>query len=203
MLTRKQQIFVIEYLNCWNASEAARRAGYSEKTARSQGERLLTNADIAEAIEAEITERQIKPAEILERLGQQARGEIGQFFKITERETDLPLPTEEIVKEEMRTDARGNPYRVFTVRRTVLDLDKLRDPQYSRLVRKFSDTKQGLSIELYDAQAALEKLGKALGVLTDRMAVTTQAVIAELPAVDDDEIEMATVAGTTASVSPQ
>lgn len=176
-LTRRQQVFIAEYLNCWNASEAARRAGYSKKTARSQGERLLTNVDVAAAIEEAVAERQIKPAEILERLGQQARGEIGQFFKVTERETDLPLPTEEVVKEEMRTDANGNPYRVYTVRRTVLDLDKLRDPQSSRLVRKFSDTKNGLSIELYDSQAALEKLGKAVGVLRDNVTVNNEGSI--------------------------
>lgn len=34
------------YASCGNAAEAARRAGYSEKTARQQGERLLTNVDI-------------------------------------------------------------------------------------------------------------------------------------------------------------
>lgn len=177
MLTRKQQIFVIEYLNCWNASEAARRAGYSKKTAGRIGQENLQKPEITAEIERVIAERQIKPTEILERLGQQARGEIGQFFRVTERETDLPLPTEEIVREEMRTDANGNPYRVFTVRRTVLDLDKLRDPQYSRLVRKFSDTKNGLSIELYDAQAALEKLGKALGVLRDNVTVNNEGSI--------------------------
>jgi len=35
-----------------NATEAAIAAGYSHQTARAQGSRLLTNADIREAIEA-------------------------------------------------------------------------------------------------------------------------------------------------------
>jgi phage terminase small subunit len=50
-LTPKQQRFVEEYLVDLNATQAAIRAGYSEATAKQQGSRLLTYADIAEAIE--------------------------------------------------------------------------------------------------------------------------------------------------------
>lgn len=39
------------YLVDLNATKAAIRAGYSERTAKSQGQRLLTNVDIAAAIE--------------------------------------------------------------------------------------------------------------------------------------------------------
>lgn len=46
-LTQKQQRFVVEYLKDQNATQAAIRAGYSEGTAKQQGSRLLTNADIA------------------------------------------------------------------------------------------------------------------------------------------------------------
>ena len=45
-LTEKQKKFVDEYLIDLNATQAAMRAGYSEKTARSIGQRLLTNVDI-------------------------------------------------------------------------------------------------------------------------------------------------------------
>jgi len=45
-LTPKQQRFVMEYCRDLNATQAAIRAGYSPKTARSQGQRLLTNVDI-------------------------------------------------------------------------------------------------------------------------------------------------------------
>lgn len=197
MLTRKQQIFVIEYLNCWNASEAARRAGYSEKTAPFVGAENLKKPQIADEIERLIAERGIKPPEILERLGAHARADIGQFFRESFRWSRWPLPTDEIVEEREEEDPKTHKkYPVYRVRRLVFDLEKMRDPEKSRLIRKFSDSpKSGLSIELYDAQAALEKLGKALGVLTDRMAVTTQEVIAELPVVDDDKNEMAAVAG--------
>ena len=49
-LTAKQQRFVEEYLIDLNATQAAIRAGYSEKTAKQIGSRLLTNVDVEEAI---------------------------------------------------------------------------------------------------------------------------------------------------------
>jgi phage terminase small subunit len=45
-LTPKQDRFCREYLVDLNATQAAIRAGYSEKTAKQQGSRLLTNADV-------------------------------------------------------------------------------------------------------------------------------------------------------------
>ena len=56
-LKPKQQRFADEYLVDLNATQAAIRAGYSKKTARSQGERLLTNVDVAAAIQAEQQKR--------------------------------------------------------------------------------------------------------------------------------------------------
>ncbi len=50
-LTPKREKFVQEYLVDLNAAQAAIRAGYSAKTARSIGQRLLTNVDIQSAIE--------------------------------------------------------------------------------------------------------------------------------------------------------
>lgn len=50
-LTLRQKRFADEYLVDANATQAAIRAGYSEKTARSQGQRLLTKVDIKTYIE--------------------------------------------------------------------------------------------------------------------------------------------------------
>ena len=50
-LTLMKQNFVNEYLLDLNATQAAIRAGYSEHTARSQGQRLLTNVDVSSAIQ--------------------------------------------------------------------------------------------------------------------------------------------------------
>lgn len=51
-LTPKQERFVQEYLVDLNATQAAKRAGYSEKTANEQGARLLANVSVHARIEA-------------------------------------------------------------------------------------------------------------------------------------------------------
>jgi phage terminase small subunit len=51
-LNEKQQRFADEYLVDLNATQAAIRAGYSEQTAKQQGSRLLTHADVQAAITA-------------------------------------------------------------------------------------------------------------------------------------------------------
>lgn len=50
-LTPKQQRFVTEYLKCGNATEAAKHAGYSEKTAFRIGAENLQKPAIARALE--------------------------------------------------------------------------------------------------------------------------------------------------------
>lgn len=50
-LTPKQARFVQEYLVDLNATAAAKRAGYSERTAYSIGQRLLKNVEIQKALQ--------------------------------------------------------------------------------------------------------------------------------------------------------
>ena len=50
-LTEKQKRFVEEYLVDFNGTQAAIRAGYASSGARTEGARLLVNADIAAAVE--------------------------------------------------------------------------------------------------------------------------------------------------------
>lgn len=63
-LTEKQRRFVEEYIKDYNATQAALRAGYSEKTASTSGYRNTKNDEIQQAIK----ERQ---NEIREQLQQQ------------------------------------------------------------------------------------------------------------------------------------
>ncbi|GHU79347.1 hypothetical protein AGMMS49992_31230 [Clostridia bacterium] len=51
-MTLKQQRFVDEYMVDMNATQAAIRAGYSEKTAYSIGEQLLRKLEVSESITA-------------------------------------------------------------------------------------------------------------------------------------------------------
>lgn len=49
-LEEQQQLFVLEYMKDLNGTSAAIRANYSEKTARQQASRLLSNVNIQNAI---------------------------------------------------------------------------------------------------------------------------------------------------------
>ncbi len=50
-LNLKQKAFCEHYVACLNATESAKRAGYSEKTAYSQGQRLLKHVEVKKYIE--------------------------------------------------------------------------------------------------------------------------------------------------------
>ena len=79
-LTPKQEAFVDAYIETGNATEAAKRAGYSEKTAGVVGAENLKKPKIKQAIEArqaEIhSERTADMAEIMEFLTSAMRGEL-------------------------------------------------------------------------------------------------------------------------------
>lgn len=98
-LTDKQTAFVREYLVDLNATQAAIRAGYSERTAYSVGQRLLKNVEIQRAVAAaqaqrarrvevtqdyvlanlvEIVERTMQRAPVLDRKGEQVTDEEGR-----------------------------------------------------------------------------------------------------------------------------
>ena len=55
IITLKRQAFARAYVLSGNATQAAIEAGYSPKTAKQQGSRLLTRVDIKLALEAEQT----------------------------------------------------------------------------------------------------------------------------------------------------
>lgn len=57
-LTEKQQLFFKEYLIDSNATQAAIRAGYSKKTAYSQGQRLLKNVEGQKLMQELMAERE-------------------------------------------------------------------------------------------------------------------------------------------------
>ena len=80
-LTEKQKKFVDYYIQTnGNASEAARLAGYSEKTARASGAENLTKPNIKNAIDARLKElenkRTANAQETLELLTSIMRGEL-------------------------------------------------------------------------------------------------------------------------------
>lgn len=83
-LTPKQQRFVDEYILDLNATQAAIRAGYSEKTAREQGARLLSKVNIQAAIQELMQERsektRVDAQYVLDRLHQIDQLDVGDIL---------------------------------------------------------------------------------------------------------------------------
>jgi phage terminase small subunit len=80
----RQRLFVAEYLKDLNATQAAIRAGYSAKTASSQGERLLRNVEVSAAIaeaKADRSERTKVDADwLLTRLANESVADIADLY---------------------------------------------------------------------------------------------------------------------------
>ena len=85
-LTEKQIAFCDAYIECGNAAEAARRAGYSENTARSIGAENLTKPDISAYIEERLAEQRKKRVasadEVMEFFSAVMRGEVRDAFDL-------------------------------------------------------------------------------------------------------------------------
>ena len=77
-------------------------------------------------------------------------------------------------RRRIREDGEGSTHKFYQVRQAVIDLQRLSDPRYSRLIKKFSDSpRSGLSIEVYDAQRASESILDRADVGTASKATTT------------------------------
>lgn len=78
-MTEKQKQFADEYLIDCNATRAAISAGYSEKTAYSQGQRLLKNVEVKAYVEEKMNalsgERIATAEEVMEYLTSVLRGD--------------------------------------------------------------------------------------------------------------------------------
>ena len=137
-LTEKQKRFVAEYLVDLNATAAAKRAGYSEKSASRIAIELLNKTQVSEEIK-------------------KRRGELQSKLKITQ----------EKVLQELAAIAFANGTDFVTVTGAgLLDVKPTSQVSKEKLPAiagiKYSQT--GIEIKLHDKVRALELLGKHLGV---------------------------------------
>jgi phage terminase small subunit len=148
-LSPKQRQFVAEYLVDLNASAAAARAGYSGRTSRQIGDRLLTKVDVQVAIQAAMAERS--------------------------KRTGV---TQDMVVRELARVAFGDRRKLMTwgpegVR--LVDSSEL-DENDAAAVAEVSETttKDGGSLKLktHDKVAALKLLGEHLGMFKQRVELT-------------------------------
>lgn len=83
-LTAKQAAFVREYLIDMNATQAAIRAGYSERTAEKIGSENLRKPDIKAAVDAALAERsertKINADWVLKRLADEATADLADLY---------------------------------------------------------------------------------------------------------------------------
>lgn len=124
-LTKKQQLFCDEYLIDLNATQAAIRAGYSEKTAGQIGEQNLKKLEIRSYIDARMAEKEssliASQDEVLEYLTAVLRGEakgttlvgIGGGAQMVNQET----PT--VSERTKAAELLGKRYALFTDRQEV------------------------------------------------------------------------------------
>lgn len=137
-LTEKQKRFVQEYLVDLNATAAARRAGYSEKTADRIGPELLGKTCVSEAIQ-----------------------------KAMDKRRDRVEITQDRVLQELAAIAfaKGTDYAsVISGIVMVNDTEELTEEQKAAIVA-IKQTKEGVEVKLADKMKALELLAKHLGLM--------------------------------------
>lgn len=111
-LKTKPRAFVEAYLaNGFNATKAAKAAGYSEKTAYSQGGRLLKNVEIKQEIEKRLGEMTMSANEALYRLTEHAKGNLSEFIKLSPEQLKLH-PQAHLLKKFKMTTKPGEEQRV-------------------------------------------------------------------------------------------
>ena len=119
-LTPRQQKFCDEYLISGNATDAAIKAGYSPKTAKSIGQRLLTFVDLKQYINAELEKlhsAKIADAEeVMKYLTSVMRGEhTEQVLKLVGEGVQTVTDIDVSAKERLKAaELIGKRYGLFT-----------------------------------------------------------------------------------------
>ncbi|MCX6057753.1 MAG: terminase small subunit [Chloroflexi bacterium] len=151
-LSRKQQIFIDEYLKCFNATAAALLAGYSEKSAHQIGWENLSKSEIKEKIQGRLAEVHMSSEEALKLTSDIARGDIA-----------------------LLVDVNGKFDMQFAQQNGLTKLiKKYKQKTTTKLKLGGADSEtQELEIELYDAQAALRDILKVHGKYIDRKDITS------------------------------
>lgn len=150
-LTPKQQRFVEEYLIDLNATQAAVRAGYSEKTSEVIGHQLLKKTLVAEAVA-------------------QAQAERSERTEVTADNVVRELAR--IGFEDMGVYAKWGPDGVSLVESSEVDTKPVAEVKETH-----SKYGSSISFKLHDKVAALEKLGKHLGIFIDRAEIEHKGAV--------------------------
>lgn len=142
-MTPRQELFIQEYLKEPNATQAAIKAGYSEKTACKIGSENLQKPDIAAAIRQGL-DRQV--AVIEEVIEKQVMTKVEWLTEVARIATADMSDYADIVMDSLQfKDSSTWPKGL------------------GRNIKKLSQTQFGISMELHNKSQAIELLGKSLG----------------------------------------
>jgi len=168
-LNARQQRFCDEYLIDLNATQAAIRAGYTEKYANTNAPKLLQNTTIQAYIEKRKQDRvertEITQDMVLYELANIAFSNVADYAGIVEKDVMVEHEGTEIPV----LDNDGNPVKYRTVE-PVLTADLTENQKRALAVIKKG--RDGFEIKTYDKIRALELLGKHLGMFTDKVEVS-------------------------------
>lgn len=142
-LTYKQKVFVEQYLICWNAAEASRRAGY-KASPDVQGAQNLVKPSIRALIDARLEELGMGAQEVLARLASHAKGDVRPF---------LVTHPDGTVEFDLRSEeAQNNLHLIKELRqkRRVIPRGRGEEP----IIEVETELK------IHDPQAALQLLGR-------------------------------------------
>jgi len=157
-LTPKQEAFVAQYLLDLNATQAAIRAGYSEKTAQQQGSRLLLNVLVQEAIakgrEKTAAKLEITKERIVDELAKIAFADIRKAV----RWGKSPIDT-------TSENASPNGLGIYPVE--LVPSEEIED-EIAAAVSEVSLTQTGIKIKMHDKKAALVDMAKMLGFMVEK-----------------------------------
>lgn len=143
-LTGKQELFVNAYLQCWNATEAARRAGYAgtDESLAVIGSNNLRKVKIAERINERLKANAMDADEVLSRLADIARGDMGDFIHPESLSIDIQ---------------QGNTRLVKKIKYVVYSTD--------------DDQTETVEFEMYSALDALKQLAKVHSLVSNKLVI--------------------------------
>jgi phage terminase small subunit len=166
-LTPKQKKFADEYLIDLNATAAYKRAEYKVKSDNAAGvnaNRLLRNAKIQKYIQERMNQREkrteITQDRVLKELAKIGFANIDDYLKIDAKEYVIGY------EDDDDPDAEHIPIKHYAKYVDVFQTDSV-DKDKLGAVSEIKQTKEGISIKLHDKVAALEKIGKHLGMFKD------------------------------------
>ncbi len=167
-LTQRQQVFVERYLICWNASEAARQAGYTAKP-NMAGPRLMAKDSIKARIAERMKELAMEADEVVKRLSDIARGDIGNYLEITRLGSRIDLH---------KAQEAGLTHLIQKVKdRTTISSRDGEDIEIHET-----------EIEPYSALDALKTLAKIRGLMKDEVSLPSEIVVKVVKGASLDEL---------------